>query len=95
MSRTTGPRFDGGYQFMRASSVQLKRRRPIKLEQLGDGAYAQIVPLTGGRAGQFDVCGEWRDRAGVYVSSSYLAGDELEAIVEFQKLITTIRSEHQ
>ena len=93
MSRTTGPRFSSGYQFPRTSSVVLRRGRPIKREEIGTGAYAQIVPLTGGR-GRFDVCGEWRNRDGVYIQETYLASDELEATAEYVRLINRIRREH-
>lgn len=90
--KTYGPRFVDGYQMPRASSARLSRGSPIRVEQLGGGAFAQITPLAGGRERVFDVHGEWTVE-GVTVTSSYLASDELEARAEFVRLIRTITRE--
>lgn len=94
---TRGARFTGGYQFPRTHSARLKRGAPIRVEQLGDGAIALVVPLTGGRLRQFDVCGQWRSRGpdgrARFVSSTAIARDELEATALFVQLVKTIRRE--
>lgn len=96
---TYGSRFSGGYQFPRTDSAQLERLPAMRVEKLAGGAFAQIVPLTGGRRTLYDVCGQWTARGAggeaVNVSSSYIATDQLEAAAEFQKLIRQIAQEQR
>jgi hypothetical protein len=58
-----GPRFDpAGYQAPRTDAVSLKRERPIEQwhgsTALGS-VVVEIVPLSGGKPGTFDVAAQW------------------------------------
>lgn len=90
MSRAYGPRFNAGYQFPRTHAATLVRGEPVRRETPAPGARAEIVPLTGGRRRQFDVCGRWVDRQGVHCFSTAIATDELEARKLFVDLCATI-----
>lgn len=88
--KTRGPRFSGGYQFPRTNAARLKRGEPIREERLGNGAVLRIVPLTGGLRKQFDVCGQWTKRAPdgpIFVTDSTIVRDELEARLEYARLV--------
>ncbi len=87
---TYGPRFSGGYQFPRTHAASLRREPPIKGTVLAGGATIQVVPLTGGRATKYDVCASWRDEHGVWVSSTYVAEDLLEASAEYARVIARL-----
>jgi len=76
-----------GYQFMRGAHARLERGRPIAREAIPGVGVVEIVPLTGGRRRQWDVCAVWSDRQGNGKASTYIARDELEARVEFTRLI--------
>lgn len=92
---TRGSRFSGGYQFPRTDQQSYRRERPLRVVALLGGACAEIVPLvgSGGRL-MFDVCGRWTARGGdgepVHVSSSTIVLDQLEATVEFTRLVREI-----
>ena len=91
MRQTYGARFSHGYQFPRTNSARLERGEPIAREDVPGVGVVEIVPLTGGRRRQWDVCAVWTDRDGNGYSSTYIATDELEARAEFVKLIRELR----
>jgi hypothetical protein len=88
---THGPRFSHGYQFPRTDSARLGRGEAIRRERIPGVGTVEIVPLTGGRRRQWDVCATWTDSDGNGCASTYIATDELEANTEFVKLIRELR----
>ncbi len=89
---TYGSSFSHGYQFPRTSSARLERGRPIARETIAGVGTVEVVPLTGGRRKQWDVCAVWTDRDGNAQGDTYIAGDELEARAEFRRLIEQLRA---
>jgi hypothetical protein len=84
---TYGPRNSGGYQFPRTDAARLTRERPIRRQEIPGVGVVEIVPLSGGRRRQWDVCAQWKDHEGNGLASTYIATDELEASTQFAKLV--------
>jgi hypothetical protein len=91
MSRTTGPRFNNGYQFPRTHASRYTPAGPPIREQRTRRGVARIIPLRGGRDRLFNVVGEWTDRHGVTCVSSDITRDALEAIDGWRRLLEKMR----
>ena len=97
---TVGSRFSHGYQFPRTDHSSFARGDVLRIERLGDGAYAQIVVLEGDRGRRmFDVCGSWTTRGAdgnrCVISSSSIELDELAATSTLVQLVRTILRERE
>jgi hypothetical protein len=91
VSRTIGPRFSGGYQFMRAHAARYTPTGPPIREERTRRGVARIVPLGGGRDRLFNVIGEWTDRDGVACVSTDITRDEVEALDAWTRLLAKMR----